>query len=477
MMDFNDTYFFDREQAWEVAMQQNRVKVTSSHTAPQICYYDGLPLENAPSNLINVPFEKFLGFFSNTSLRLPLDFQGTSEESLKKGKVLLKILEEIKKIRSVMVNCHASVISESKPDFNNDTPWRIVFAVSMYTDVWQYCLKNLAKEFEKKGHDVLVVIEKNNMHHLDNHFMFKSIAEFKPHILIGISYESRAWLHPDIYFVSWWQDITPRLRTADKITWRDRDLIFAQTFTQDELLIKTGAKNVQRQGIGINTDTFRMLPDIERDRKVVFVGSSYINTYHSIPGCQGDDDILKVIDELLASGRLLTMEIAEDLGRKYGIPHALIFEKHASYLMRERTIEWLCQNKDIQVEIYGRYWDTNPIVKPFFRGELPYGEAVAKVYNGAMYAISAVPINITIQRVVEMAACGCIPVVYDCRHIAEEPHWDNECLFFHSREELYACFDKVPAGNPLDIGKADSYESFAEKILSTVREREGTSGI
>lgn len=477
MPDFKDTYFFDRGIAKKVALQQNRIPIYYHHTALQICYYDGPPFENPPSNLINVPVEKFVDFFTNTELRLPVDFIGTRGQDKETAATLIEVLEEIKKIRQIKAICYARTIARLKPDFEHDLPWRIVFTTGIYSDVVQYCIKTLAEEFKKKGYNVKVIIEKDYTHNIDAYAGLKHIAEFKPHILVFISNASPAWLHKDMYFVSWWQDITQQLRDGEKINWRERDLIFAQSFTQDELLILTGARNIQRQGIGVDTDVYRPRPDIKRERKVVFVGSSYLNTYQSLPACRGDNDILKVIDELLKGGRPITREIAEHFGNKYGISSSLIFEKHAAYLVRERVIEWLCRYKDIKVEIYGRYWDQNPIVKPFFKGELPFGEPVARVYNEAMYAVSPLPANITVQRLVEMGACGCIPVVYDCRHIAEKPHWDNECIFFRSRDELYACFDKMPEGNPEDIAKADSYDNFAERILSMIRKRERVSGL
>ncbi len=468
-----DTYYFDRERAMEVALQQNRVQIAKEYTVPQLCYYDGEPFVNPPRTLINVPFESIVDFFINTGMRFPAHYEGKDRETMNMGSIFSEVFPPIENIRNESAKCNAGVLSKLKPDFINDRPWRIVFTMSIFTEVWQYCIENVVEEFQKLGFNVKIIQEKDDLHRVDNCILLKSIAEFKPHIIFMISHTPFKFIHPDIYFVSWWQDITPDLRESDKIAWRDKDFIFAQTFTTDKILERTGAKNIMRQGIGVNTDCYRVRPDIKRERKVVFVGSSYINMFNANPGCSGDDDILKVLDELLAVGLPITMDIAEDLGKTYNITPHYIFEKYASYLVRERVIEWLCQRKDIKVEIYGRFWDLNPIVKPFFKGEIPYGEAVAKVYNEAMYGISAVPINITIQRVIEMASCGSIPVLYDCRHIAEKPHWDNECLFFRSKEELYACFDKVPAGNPEDVGKADSYESFAKKITSMIEEREG----
>lgn len=476
MSDIEDTYFFNREKAKEVALQQNRIVIYHHHTFLQICYYDGPPFENAPQNLINVPLEKSVDFFVNTGLRLPTAITG-GDLDYKKACLFRDIVNEAQKTREKMAEFYTKILLIQKPDFKNDLPWRIFFHTNRYTDVMKHCHLTLAKAFQKKGYAISVFIQEDDISGWDKYMLRKQAAEFKPHIYFNISGFAPEWLHPDTYFINWWQDITMELRSAKNIKWRDRDILFAQSFLADEMLKLKGAKNIHRQGIGVDTDIYRPMSNVKRERKVIFIGSSYITTYNSLPGCEGDKDILKILGELLESGQPITREIVEDLGNKYGLPYNVILERHAAYLLRERVIEWVCRQGDIKVEVYGRYWEQNPVVKPFLKGVLPFGEPVARAYNEAMYAISAVPANITIQRVVEMAACGCIPVVYDCRHIAEKPHWDNECLFFRSREELYACFDKAPVGNPIDIGKADSYDSFAEKILSIIREREGCTGL
>jgi hypothetical protein len=475
-----DLYFFDRDLARETALKQNQVKVNGVYDATQVCYYDGVPIESTLPNLVHLPIERFVDFFSATSMRVPEKFIGEVPGENDKGLMLAELMEDVIKIRKIKTDCYASMLLQRKPDFRNDKPWRVYMPASIYTDVWQYCLKNLAKALRKKGCDARIFIEENDMHnnYKDAYQLLKDAAEFKPHIWVSISQNTISFQHPDMFHVIWWQDPRQALIKGGPVNWRDRDILFSQYKYVDELLKKAGAEQVIRQGIGIDLDVYRPMPEIKRRRKVVFVGSSYSMTFKRMCSeYKNNNELLEEIEGLLNQGSPVKKETIEDMGRKYNIPPNTIYERHVTYVIRERAVEWLCQSSDIEVEVYGRYWENNEIVSPFFKGELPYGEAVAKVYNEAEYALSLSAVEINTQRLAEIGACGCIPVVFDCRSIAEKPHWEDECLFFRNSEELYSCFNRTPSGNPEDIGKAFSYDIFAEKILTIIQYREGSSAV
>ncbi|HIJ84815.1 MAG TPA: hypothetical protein HPQ00_11535, partial [Magnetococcales bacterium] len=50
----------------------------------------------------------------------------------------------------------------------------------------------------------------------------------------------------------------------------------------------------------------------------------------------------------------------------------------------------------------------------------------------------------------------------------EPQHWDDECLFFSTREELRHCLTQTPKGDPMRIAQANSYDRAVEKILHWV---------
>ncbi len=474
-----DLYLFDRDLAHEIALRNNRIKLYNIYDLTQICYYDGAPFEDAPPNLVHVPVESFVNFFSTTGMRIPERFITKGDGDNYRELMMDDLMEEIEKIRGIKVGCYVTMIHQRSPDFINDKPWRVFMPVSRYTDVWQYCIKNLAKALQKMGCDVRVLIEEDDMHNIfrDNYQLFRQAVEFKPHIWISISQDVQKWLNSDMFHVNWWQD-APSSLGKTPVDWRERDILFSQYRYVDELLKKTGARQVIRQGIGIDIDVYKPMPEVERKHKVVFVGSSYSNTLNMMCSeYNNNDEIIEEIDELIGKGIHITYDILALLSTKFNIPQKTIYERHMTYVVRERAVEWLCQQKEIEFEVYGRYWEGNEIVRPFFKGELPYGEAVANVYNEATYALSLSAIEINTQRLAEIGACGCIPLVFDCRLIAEKPHWEDECLFFRNREELYSCLNRKSSGNPEDIGKAFSYDIFAGKILSLIEKHEGISAV
>lgn len=121
----------------------------------------------------------------------------------------------------------------------------------------------------------------------------------------------------------------------------------------------------------------------------------------------------------------------------------------------------------LPVDVYGRYWDQDAEVLPYYRGELQHGEAVADVYRAARYALVCHPFEINSQRLAEVAACGCIPVVYDCRDVAEPPFWDDYCLFFKTAEELQNILRQClqPAKPPEGLAEQFTYRAAARRLI------------
>ena len=66
-----DTYFLDRDLAYQTALAHNIVETEDGQRQEQVCYYDGAPFQHAPDNLVNVPAELFTDYFSTNSKRIP----------------------------------------------------------------------------------------------------------------------------------------------------------------------------------------------------------------------------------------------------------------------------------------------------------------------------------------------------------------------------------------------------------------------
>jgi len=72
-----DTYFLDRDLAYQIALAHNIFKTQDGQSMEQVCYYDGAAFEHAPQNLINVPAEKFDEYFRTHLQRIPTRIEPT----------------------------------------------------------------------------------------------------------------------------------------------------------------------------------------------------------------------------------------------------------------------------------------------------------------------------------------------------------------------------------------------------------------
>ena len=75
-----DTYFLDRDLAYQVALAHNTIELADGRRIEQACYYDGVPFEQAPDNLIHVPVESFSAYFQSHLDRIPTQVDPTIGE-------------------------------------------------------------------------------------------------------------------------------------------------------------------------------------------------------------------------------------------------------------------------------------------------------------------------------------------------------------------------------------------------------------
>ena len=288
---------------------------------------------------------------------------------------------------------------------------------------------------------------------------------FNPHITFNINHLNNSTLHPDVFNVTWWQDAMPLLRAGKPLPWRPRDLIY--TFGQElyDFLHQCGAPRIERQPFCYSDEIFKNRGR-ERKPKAVVIASSYRNNAARYPKAGA---LIATLEAMFETGAPLTDAVLAHLSAQHGYTERAIFWDLWHYVIRDRSVHWLCALSDLlEVEVYGRYWEKDPVVRPFFKGELPHGEAVATVYNEALYTLVPHPFDLQSQRLMEAAACGAIPLVYDCRYRAEKPHWDDHYLWYHTPETLRACVTKRPSAPLQEVCHGNSHTEFAMRILTEV---------
>ncbi|MBF0380799.1 MAG: tetratricopeptide repeat protein [Magnetococcales bacterium] len=468
-----DTFFLDRDEAYKEAIKQNQIQKTIAINVSQICYYHGEEFKNAPKNLISVPLDKLGEFFCFSYFRRPtaIKFDPGNMEEVNRAISIADTLQSETAVHEIDSKKNIELCVTQKPDFSPGKQLKILILTSIYTKVMQYSARDLANALRRKGCDVYLLIEENDLQRIEMRHYYQEFAKYVPNAAVNINHLYNEYLHEETYNITWWQDPMPEIVDCKPIKWRNRDIAISAYSTFDTPLYNSGAKQVYRQDFCFDPEIFNSSIPLESRKKIVFIGSSYI--YKTELFGENGRRIIAVMMEKMVKGQDITDELLYELAEKYEVSFQDIFYHLVPYVVRDTSVEWLCSmadSLDYEVEVYGRWWDENPVTAPFFKGELPHGPKVAEVYNQAKYAISAMNRSINSQRVAEIAACGCIPVLLDERGYpqSEKPHWNDECLYYRTKEELKNCFVKTPKNDPKIIAKNYTYDSFAEKIITYI---------
>jgi tetratricopeptide (TPR) repeat protein len=469
-----DTFFLDRDIAQTTALQKNRIWQTIAVTASQICYYQGEPFDTPPANLINIPDDEFSKFFYSKRLRRPtaIHFNPENIDDVNKALDIANSFDHI----LPLLRKNSFKDSESYQTLNlaiiPGEPLRILLSANRTTTVMQYSARSLSIALQRKGCNINLLTEGNDLEMIEQHHYLEECAKFIPHAVVHINHVKNQHLNKDTYNIVWWQDPMPTMKSGEPIPWRNRDLVLSACSQFDPYLHKSGADTVYRQDFCIDPELFCSSSPVENRKKIIFVGSSYFNRVDQFS--EAGRQIVAILKKKMVAGEDMPDSLIHELSAKFGVKFTDIFDHLLTYIVRDTSVEWLCSladTMDYEVEVYGRLWEQNPLVAPFFKGELTHGPMVAKVYNEAKYAVAATHRTVNSQRLSEIAACGCIPVVFDERSYpdVETPHWDDECLFYRTKDELMDCIGRSPKNDPQIIGDAYSYDNFADKLITYIK--------
>ncbi len=468
-----DRYYLDRHVAWLAALQGNRVQLDGYIVDDrQLCFYDGELIEDGPETLVPVSLDDFVEYFSRTRLRLPTQLYiprhlDGETKALLRGQFyeLVHACQQrrLKYALAWILRCQGL------------DPWRrersprlrFFLPTNRRTTVMQYCSMALAKALETLGHDVYVSIEQNDLEYLDNSVISQEYFTFQPDAVININHVNSVMLHDHVVNVIWWQDPMEAIVSGRTILPRCLDIHLAESQGIVFLLQRCGIDQPRLQRFCVDETVFHPDPTVPRERKIVFVGSSYQH-------CLGDLSaeqlrLLDALKECFIRGELLGTELLASFAKDMGIEIGTMHRYPLSHVLRDVCVRALCEQDEIPFDLYGYYWDYDPVFRRHYKGPLAHGRDLATVYASAKYALVCLPGEIQSQRMLEAAACGCVPIVYDSRHENNTPHWEHHCHFFRSRTELFACPHRPdPPGLPVEIAAAGTYRSFAERIVQLV---------
>ena len=469
---YKDTYFFNQENALEVAKQQNR---SGMFNDLQICYYNPLdiPLQESYENLIPLPLEKIYDYMVETPNRMIKDINLSSDLPSDLCQDIAKYITKSQK-NAVQKKYdfgleYKNAIKNAFLDF--DEPWRIFFLTSRHTTVLQYVIENIAEAFNGLGYDTFISKEQNDMQswHIDNNnaWHLKDIYEYNPHIVINLDNLNETLYNVSTFNFTWFQDSTAILYNKTKIDLNVRDYIFTLHDEFRDALIQKGVDKSKlfRQSFATNPKIFFENKLIKKENKVVFLGSNY--NFHD--KCDISDNLVEeIIDDI--KNNSVTKTKIQEYAVKSGLSKYTLEVWIIPSLVRKVSVIWMCQLENIDIEVYGTdSWLDVPEVAPYYKGLLSYGKEMAKVYNSAKYAIVAHSQYRYQQRLFEISACGAIPLVYKGQLLNEEFHHEENILSFNTLKELSLLIGKEPVKDSREISKDISYKNMAKKILDIVK--------
>lgn len=232
-------------------------------------------------------------------------------------------------------------------------------------------------------------------------------------------------------------------------------------------------KNIsyKRQNFCINKKEFCINKKIKRTKKIVFIGSSYIKM---MPDNFFGSGLHRHLMKMFTEGVPFSKNILNELAILYKVDYSFLESRIYAFIVRDMSVLALCEMAskiDFEVEIYGYDWDYYEHIKPFYKGSLSYGKELRDIYSSATYTLAPHAIYIIQNRVLEAIACGCTPIVYDCRDFDKPPFYEDSLEIFRSKQDLFEILTrkKQRKYKTKKIIKDCSYKQMVKNILKTVK--------
>ncbi|QFR48348.1 hypothetical protein FJR48_00845 [Sulfurimonas lithotrophica] len=408
----------------------------------QICYYDGERIENEPENCIHVPFNSIVDYFIKTKNRFPslINSDNTNLSTTELSELQDEFKKSMNKVQNILDNKIINIkkeIQKLKPNFN-DEKLRIFAYGCRETVLIKHLVKNILIAADELGYETYLHTQDNDMESCNEVFYLKALRDFNPHITINVNHLNNDFISDEVFNFIWFQDYMPLLRKeSPPIHLRDRDLIYHLTNDLKEIIFNKGIYS-EFQSFCMNEKIYKPRPEILKEKKIVFIGSSYKDRINDI---KLDPDFQLVFNE--------AKDIFEKKSCLTNLTHPksdllFLMQKYSksldyvnginAYLIRDYCVEKLCSiNTNYEIEIYGWGWNENKKIQPYYKGIVENGESISKIYNSATYGFCPGS-YILMQRTLECAFSETVPLVLDVREDKQEEYnnkIEESLEFFH----------------------------------------------
>lgn len=468
-------YFYRYQDAYKAYAAEND---ETSDDIFNIYYYGEEEIKSTIENIIYLPLDRLFETFVDSDIPYPttFTFNGIPFDSEEEISIFENYVNETsKRIIDTREKLDKSNLESLFSKIRNlsDEKLRVYMFSSKATAVIQHVLNNLKDALETSGKFEVMLKNFEIYEHGDTYTINKYMVDFNPHILFLCNHQFKYYenkLPGDIFRFTWIQDPINELVNEVPIEVRKNDIFYTLINPFDKFL---QAKEVpfSRQSFCINDKLFRSKAEVARENKLVFIGSSYINHFEAN---ERNLKAVELIKELYFSSKKILSSDLEKISNDTGTSLFLLELKILPYVIRDLTLEYLCQMKlPLVVEVYGGDdWRNNEIVGPYYKRKLKYGEEIVDIYNSAKYSLAPHADYVLQQRVLESAACGCIPIVYDCRYKCDDPDYSDSLIYYTNPAEIGELLEGDTKDKDLNkIVRDNSYSKLANRIYDTVKSK------
>ncbi|MGB5792737.1 hypothetical protein, partial [Poseidonibacter sp.] len=333
-MDITDTYFLSANEALKIAQMQNRSR--DGYTL-QICYYEGEKIESDLNNLIYLPLENFIPILINSNLRLPsaLSFSGLHVTEESKNEISNQIINALNLVRERRIANNekfASEIKNFKLNFND--PLRFHLLAHSATKVMSKVSFNIKEILDEMGYEVFIDID----HGCNETRNLAEVAKFQPHVMITINHINNQLINKDAYNFVWIQDFFA-LEQFKLTQLRKKDYVLSLIPKIDDDL-KLLNIDFQRQSFCLNKNIFKLYDNIDREKKIVFIGSAYIENILEV---EKYNDILNELNISFINGVSFSNEYIKQISQKYCLDFKYVEETLIHCVVRDTSVLELCR--------------------------------------------------------------------------------------------------------------------------------------
>ena len=466
---YEDIYFLNPQEALKVASQQNR---WGSGNFLQVCYYNGEKIESDLPNLIQLPLNNLLEGLANGIYRIPskISFEGLELSPEIQTEIEANFRLSIGQVREYRQKLNANYLQNSKnakPDFSE--PLRFYLHASSNTDVMQHMSRNIAQALESMGYDVLF----NLYIGMEDLECFKLLSEFNPHAVININHMNSQFISEDVFNFIWVQDMFAVTQLGDSSQLRKKDIVFHLINSLANALKQKNIDSIP-QGFCINTDIYKTRDFIKQENKIVMIGSSYKKVFDQVTHKQKHKIAKSLLKFYTSDEKKNFSEYFTYLKKKFNITTSIELGQIVNYVERDLILLEIANMRlNSKLEVYGWGWE-NTQLKNFYKGVLPYGEDISKVYNSSKYSL-VLGGYVLQQRTLESAASGCIPLVFSVpnQKAAQEDKscFEKSLIFFKKLNDLSSILNQDHNLDLNCIVQTNSYQSFAQKMVSIINTR------